>query len=259
MARFDTLIREQPQRVAAMMRTGRQLEQLAARGDLMQIGAVLSFVQAGDLLPWFSVKMFKAACGGNHRDVMQFMVERGFDIQQPGVDPMHQVVAGWVASGGEVGAGPLGPTLRWLVSEGVDVNAMRRGDGWSALHVSSALQSLEASTALLAMGADVNCVALADVMPLHCAKGGEAGAAQAAAEAEAKTKAEAAAQAVTRNNTFTPASAVPAAPAAEAGAASAPTALVALLLAHGARPTWRLRPHPKRINLPQSLFPRRKP
>lgn len=256
MARFEELMREQPQRVAAMMRTGRQLETLAAQGDLMQIGAMLSFAQEGDLLPWFNVKMFKAACAANHREVMRFMVERGFDLLQSGVESLHTLVAGWSkASGdGEEGEGvrALEATARWLMAEGVDVNMMRRGDQWSALHVSAALQSIEATRVLLALGADANCVAHADVMPLHCAQGGEAGAADAAAEADAQAKAEAQAKADAKADakaTFAAGSTAPAsAPGAEEEkgekALSVKEELVALLLAHGARRTWRLRAYP---------------
>ena len=116
-AAFSAAEKEQAdrERAQAMLRTGMQLEALARRGDVRQICAIVSHAHSGDLIPWYSVKMFVAACRANRLGVLVFMVEHDFDPRQAGVDPLHQLAAGcnptWTAS--EVSA-----TVRWLTDRG---------------------------------------------------------------------------------------------------------------------------------------------
>ena len=53
----------------------------------------VSHAQPGDLLPWYNVKMFVAACRSNRLGVLVFMVRHGFDPRQEGVQPPSRVVA----------------------------------------------------------------------------------------------------------------------------------------------------------------------
>jgi hypothetical protein len=70
MERMDKIRKEDPDRSARLMQNGSTLVRLALEGDIEQIKTICSKTKAGEMLHWFSVKMFKAACTTNQLAVV---------------------------------------------------------------------------------------------------------------------------------------------------------------------------------------------
>lgn len=190
MARLSRLRRTAPQYAAALMEQGMVMEQMAAEGRVDDIESIVSRARAGEVLYWFTAKMFRAAALRGHLKVLQFMFSNGLPPAFPGLTAVLQEICehtrNGVGSSGESaghagGADAAGSAaleldevtacavLDLCFTNGWDVNAQRNGDYRAPLHIACLRGLNTVVDLLLARGADPNIVAADDEMPLTCA------------------------------------------------------------------------------------------
>ncbi|CAM9365120.1 unnamed protein product [Sphacelaria rigidula] len=151
------------------MRRGQILVDLAGAGRLRELDHVLSKCPRDEILTWFSVRMFQAACLHNNLSTMRFMVDRGFDMGFSAVsDALHWLVKG---ANTEMDGKDILPATEFLVKEArMSPNVQRHSDYRTPLHLAVERGFFEAARRLVDLGADVNAVAKDDVMPLSLAE-----------------------------------------------------------------------------------------
>ena len=152
--RLGKLRETTPMFAAALMKQGQCLVRLAEAGEFGKIARLVDASEEGELLFWYHVKMFNAACQHGHRDVVRYMVCEGFDfIRYKGVkDALHVVV--------EHAPAPAAAALvQDLVDIGYPVNYQRHPDFFTPLHAACTLMRDDVVQVLVANGADVNAVA----------------------------------------------------------------------------------------------------
>lgn len=214
----------EPEYMRALFRQGQELTRLAATGSLRQIMAIVGRTKSRELLPYFTTKMFLEACFNGHVTVMRYMLQQGFDYtREPCKHLLHRVSGAQMESQAQAGV------LQALVKLGYRVNKPAPPNGFTALHVAVAADNAECATVLISLGADVNAVADADVMPLTLAV--------AAAKSGAESQFAAYTPPHWQSKAATPPSGVQLEDAADAHVTAHP--LVQLLLKAGAKLTWR--------------------
>ncbi|CAN0453579.1 unnamed protein product, partial [Laminaria digitata] len=128
-------------------------------GQLQELEHVVSQCPRGEMLAWFSVRMFEQACINNRLQIMRYMVNHGLDVGFHAVsEAVHWVVGGCDEA---LGGRDVVPALGFLVSEaGMPVSAQqRKSDFRTPLHVAVQRGLFEASLWLIELGADINAVA----------------------------------------------------------------------------------------------------
>ena len=223
---LESLRAEQPAYAKQLLLQGQELVAAAEAGRLRDIMLIAGKARSRELLPYFTINMFRqAACHGK-TTVMRYMVVQGFDYTQQACRGLLLEVAGHqgVEAAERCGAAAL------LVKLGMRINRPVGTAGFTPLHVASAWGDAGMIAGLLRCGADPNAVGNWDVMPLHLAA--------AACEAGAD-------ELPVMLHTATSAAALPVAagqlqdPGAEADSA------VAALLKAGAKASWRASAEPR--------------
>mmetsp|Transcript_45942 Transcript_45942/g.143777 ORF Transcript_45942/g.143777 Transcript_45942/m.143777 type:complete len:325 (-) Transcript_45942:43-1017(-) len=197
----------EPERARELVGRGDGLRVLAQRGDVSGLADALRAMPRDEILPWFSVKMAQAAAAAGQARCLSFLLSCGLDVSLPPLKYlMHEFCAGMGSVARDaVPQQDVFNCIDAMVATGADVNASRKGDWYTPLHVACQAGSVAAVRALLRYNADINAVGDGDAMPLTLAE-----------EAEAND----------------------AVPISES--------IVTLLVAKGARNTWRRNPAPPR-------------
>mmetsp|Transcript_23287 Transcript_23287/g.43385 ORF Transcript_23287/g.43385 Transcript_23287/m.43385 type:complete len:149 (-) Transcript_23287:233-679(-) len=109
--------------------------------------------------------MFEAACSNGHVEVITFMCENGVTQSHPGIrNIFHSVIATAREDA------PLLRTLPILVKKfGFNVNTMRKGDGYTPLHVACQFSRLVLFKMLILLGADISAIANDNSLPMSLA------------------------------------------------------------------------------------------
>ncbi|CAB1119222.1 unnamed protein product [Ectocarpus sp. CCAP 1310/34] len=143
-----------PIKTERMMRRGKLLVRFAREGRLRDMDQVSSSCPRGEILAWFTVRMFKEACTHNRLQTMRFMVDHGLDVEFHAVlEAVHWLVDGCDE---EQDGMDVVPAIDFLVTEAGMPPDVQRG-------------LFEAARRLIELGADVN--AVAKMAPLGNAKG----------------------------------------------------------------------------------------
>ncbi|CAN0065441.1 unnamed protein product [Ectocarpus sp. 12 AP-2014] len=129
---------------------------------------VSSSCPSGEMLTWFTVRMFKEACAHNRLQTMRFMVDHGLDVEFHAVlEAVHWLVDGCDE---EHDGMDVVPAIDFLVTEaGMPPDVQRKSDFRTPLHVAVRRGLFETARRLIELGADVN--AVAKMAPLGNAKG----------------------------------------------------------------------------------------
>ncbi|KAJ1447427.1 hypothetical protein M885DRAFT_542773 [Pelagophyceae sp. CCMP2097] len=164
--RFEELRKCDAARADVMMKQGVRLLQMAKAGDVAKLTLL---VKAAPLMYWFTVQMFLGAAACGKQKVVEYMLEEGINLHTPPVDDVLLHVAEHCDD--EDGGAAVVDVATYLVREaGIKVSRARRGDYHTAMHVACARGLRALVACLVGLGAEVNAVALDDVMPLHCAE-----------------------------------------------------------------------------------------
>ncbi|CBN80071.1 conserved unknown protein [Ectocarpus siliculosus] len=157
-----------PIKTELMMRRGQLLVRFAREGRLRDMDQVSRSCPRGEMLAWFTVRMFKEACAHNHLQTMRFMVDHGLDVEFHAVlEAVHWLVDGCDEEQDGI---DVVPAIDFLVTEaGMPPDVQRKSDFRTPLHVAVRRGLFEAARRLIELGADVN--AVAKMAPLGNAKG----------------------------------------------------------------------------------------
>ena len=154
----------EPAYVRALVRQGQELARLACSGGLRQIMAIVGRAKPRELLPYFTSKMFLGACFNGCVTVLRYMLQQGFDYtREPCKFLLHRVAEL------TLDLKKKSNVLQALSKIGYRPNAPASPLGFTALHVAVASGSIPTVATIISLGADVNCVADHDVMPLTLA------------------------------------------------------------------------------------------
>ncbi|CAN0005718.1 unnamed protein product [Ectocarpus sp. 12 AP-2014] len=167
-----------PIKTERMMRRGQLLVRFAREGRLRDMDQVSNSCPRGEMLAWFTVRMFKEACAHNRLQAMRFMVDHGLDVEFHAVlEAVHWLVDGCDEEQDGI---DVVPAIDFLVTEaGMPPDVQRKSDFRTPLHVAVRRGLFEAARRLIELGADVNAVAKVfnapiiargDVMPLTLAE-----------------------------------------------------------------------------------------
>lgn len=160
-ARIATMRAKCPKQAEFEMRRGACLVGLARDGRVKDLKSAL---EKRPTLRWFVVKMFTEAVRNNQRSVVEFMVDNGLCLDQPGLcDTLVNLAADSTAT-------DRAGMTKYLVEQGYFFPSYQRHSDWkTALHAACERGDLQLAQSLIESGADVNAVAKDDIMPLHCA------------------------------------------------------------------------------------------
>lgn len=213
---FRGLHLSDPERARAVHALNEELVLLCKEGSLRRVKQLVEAASTEDLMTYFVVRAFKAALLGSHLVLVDYLLSHGYPLNSSGVPyALLEVIADMAGDPGQRDDS-LAIIFEFLLARRWNVN-MQASKTWiSALHVAVQYSLLRSTEVLVGAGGDVNSVAAGDVMPLSVAE-----------------------------------DAVRVLSSAEAGAPDAPSAAARadmlrraeavreLLLAHGARATWR--------------------
>jgi len=163
--KLEELRKHEPQYARQLMLQNNQLITLASQGCLDGMVQLLLGCREGELLSWTCAKMFEAACSNGHVEVITFMCENGVTQSHPGIrNIFHSVIATACEDA------PLLRTLPILVKKfGFNVNTMRKGDGYTPLHVACQFSRLVLFKMLILLGADISAIANDNSLPMSLA------------------------------------------------------------------------------------------
>lgn len=252
MARLRALKSSSPAAAARLCDRSERLVQLSAQGFLGEMKALIAECMAdeewGHPPPlWYTARIFRAAASEGHVAVVRWLIQ-GCGVYQhtipPLADVLHLVVDRTPPSFDGSPPTQTCHMLTLLAENGFNINASRKVDFWTPLHVACARNLTEVGIHLIALGADVNAVGKHDIMPLNLTQrmydmmlrsyNRQLEALQRQDEEELGEAAEAAGEGSDNNSASEPA--LPEKPAAPP--------LHQALLNKGARPTWRRDPPP---------------
>lgn len=177
MKRISVLRKTSPAYAQALLEQGMMLAKLAEEGRTEDLVKMTMHARQGEMLFWFTTKMFKAAAINGHVDVLRYMLDNGVEPTFPGLaDTLHGVVECTRSGLGEgpAFAGPIDQAaatrvLAVCLDAGFDVNEQRKGDYLAPLHIACSRGLLDLARSLLSAGADCNAVGTGDATPMRCA------------------------------------------------------------------------------------------
>ena len=93
-------------------------------------------------------------------EVIELMCNNGVTKRHPGLTTLlHDLV---------VSTAPLHVVLPVLVRYEFDINSMRRGDGYTPLHLVCLGKDIDLFKLVVVLGGDINAIANDNLMPLNC-------------------------------------------------------------------------------------------
>lgn len=166
MARFEALRAADEAAAANVIKHGAMLVALAKRGDLERLALM---VRTTAPTYWFTVQMLLAAAESGQAKIVAYMVDNGAKLDSA---PLKEILIHVAAHcDAEDGGENCADVATYLVRTAkINVDAMRKSDYWTAMHVAVARGLVKLVHHLVSLGANVNAVAENDVMPLHLAE-----------------------------------------------------------------------------------------
>lgn len=164
MIRFARLKENDPDRCAFVYALGEEMITLAKNGRYSKFQQKLLALDENEVFLFFTRRMFLASLMGFHFSLSDLMLSHGFKVETQGLpSPLHEVLN--TADDALAVA-----TIEFLVERcKLDVDTCSPGTWETGLHVAVRRQLPDAVKRLVALGADVNAVALNDAMPLTMA------------------------------------------------------------------------------------------
>ncbi|ETK90511.1 hypothetical protein L915_05729 [Phytophthora nicotianae] len=167
MRRLEKLRELDPESAANLVANGKLLVDFVRDGNLRALQCAAEYLEEGQMLIFYTVRMFREACATRRLDILRFMLLNGFDLQQSYMrDVLHSIIDNIDSPQSSDAVQPL---IRFLLDAGVDVNWQRTSDLYTALHVACCKNLYPIAYLLVLFGADVNAIAANDSMPLACA------------------------------------------------------------------------------------------
>ncbi|CEG36568.1 Ankyrin repeat-containing domain [Plasmopara halstedii] len=168
MKSLQMLSKRDPESAANLVANGKFLVNIVRDGNLRALMCAVEQLQEGQVLTFYAVRMFREACAIKRLDILHYMLQNGFDLQQSYMwDTLHSIIE---TVDSNHSAELVQPLIRFLLNAGIDVNWQRKSDLFTALHVACCKNLYSISYLLVIYGADVNAVAADDAMPLSCVK-----------------------------------------------------------------------------------------
>mmetsp|Transcript_19858 Transcript_19858/g.28546 ORF Transcript_19858/g.28546 Transcript_19858/m.28546 type:complete len:326 (-) Transcript_19858:334-1311(-) len=163
-AEFSDLRASDPVRSKELFQIGEQLVTLATNGEFRKLRSIIDSSEAGDILPYFTSKMFLESLVGGHLMIASYIIDNGYPFNSPCVPCALHAALDRVDDERGVSI------VEFLTAKNMDVNTQLPGSWLTALHIAVRRQLLSTADALLRAGADVNAVAKGDILPLNSAE-----------------------------------------------------------------------------------------
>lgn len=151
---------ENSARLVELFERGESFIGMASNGEFGKIRKLVETCSDGELLMYFAVKAFQASLVHGHLMIANYMIVQGFPFTSsmfPNI--LHDSIA-------NVEDFQAAAIVQFLVSKGIDVNVASKPKWETPLFVAIRNEHIETFSLLLRLGADVNVVAMSDVMPL---------------------------------------------------------------------------------------------
>lgn len=167
--KFQELRISDPENAKLVHELNEQLVQDCHDGSFRKVKSLVeSEGNAAMLMTYFAVRAFKAALMGCHLVLVDYLLSNGYPLNSTGVPYVLLEVITDIR--GPESDQIIVSILQFLISKQWNVN-MQANKSWvSALHMTVQHTLLESTKVLIAAGGDVNSVASGDVLPLHVAE-----------------------------------------------------------------------------------------
>ncbi|KUF81202.1 hypothetical protein AM587_10006549 [Phytophthora nicotianae] len=157
MRRLEKLRELDPESAANLVANGKLLVDFVRDGNLRALQCAAEYLEEGQMLIFYTVRMFREACATRRLDILRFMLLNGFDLQQSYMrDVLHSIIDNIDSP---QSADAVQPLIRFLLDAGVDVNWQRTSDLYTTLHVACCKNLYPIAYLLVLFGADVNAIA----------------------------------------------------------------------------------------------------